>query len=82
MVAIQTSSLIVPFETVAFRFDIFSKCKWSKKRTQVLIKISKSIFVDLTCFVYPRLASQPVLTCSKSTIKTIGHVVKSVQSKQ
>ena len=26
--------------------------------------------------------SQPALTCSKSTIKTLGHVVKSAQSKQ
>ena len=30
----------------------------------------------------PRLACQLVLTYSKSTIKTLGHVVKSVQSKQ
>ena len=40
------------------------------------------MFVDLTCFVFQSLASQPALTWSKSTIKTLGHVVKSVQRKQ
>ena len=48
-------------------------------RNIVPIKISKEIFVDLTCFVSPPLASQPELICSKSTIKTVGDVVKSIQ---
>ena len=44
--------------------------------------MSKEIFVDLTCSVSPPLASKAAPTCSKSTIKILGHVVKSVQSKQ
>ena len=46
------------------------------------MKISKLSFADLAYFFSTFLASQPELTCSKSTIKTVGHIVKSVQSKQ
>ena len=46
------------------------------------MKISKELFADLNYFVSTVLASQLALNCSKSTIKTLRHVVKSVQSKQ
>ena len=38
------------------------------------------MFVDFTCFVSLPLACQLALTCSKSTTKTVGRVVKSAQS--
>ena len=58
---------------------------WRKGLSQVpLFKAHIESALKSTYFLQsiPSLASQSALTSSKSTIKTLGHIVKSVQSKQ